>query len=512
MKLQRLDENVPMAFTIFCGLFAAVVFGYLIGNEDGKKAEMFLAAIFVVAFLLIARERIWMIIPACWPLTGKVSVLPLPLTVAQLAIGLAFAMFLILKALKVVRFKPKLGIVEIWMFVMLAYMGTVYLRNPVGLEALGSDRVGGKPYGDILIACVGYWVLARVIFGTGVHAFLNFLADRYSFLVGPLANLYSGISAAEAMADPLAPIPEASTRFGYLQGLGGTLATIACSFWRPFTLLNPMHLWRFFVFMVGVALVLLSGFRSNFMGIFQLFLVSSYFRRGWGEVFRAAAIGVGAIAFLVLLQGNVIELPLPAQRALSFLPGKWEEAAKMEAQGSTEWRVEMWKAIMEGDRYIKNKWLGDGYGFTHYQLETMTANAFAGMPSNVQENLLITGGVHSGPISAIRYVGYVGLAIFLTLLVLIAIRAARLIRRAQGTPYYPMALVMGMFLIVLPFNFVFVFGALEGDFPNAIFSIGFLRMLENSLDAYESGNKKPDSEVIEPPKFRRPSRLAGAHL
>ncbi|HEY3901269.1 MAG TPA: hypothetical protein VGM54_21855 [Chthoniobacter sp.] len=524
MKLERIQESVPIAFTIFCGLFLALICGYLFGNEEGQKAGAIIATIMVIAFLLVVRERIWMVIPAWWMLGGKVSVLPLPFTVAQLGIALAFVMFLILKALKIVRFKPKIGILEIWMLIMLAYVGTVYLRNPVGVEALGSDRVGGKPYVDILIACAGYWVLARVVvtvrqafwvpllglFGSSVHAVLNFLADRYPFLVGPMSSLYSGISAAEALADPLTPLPEASSRFAYLQGLGSGLATVACAFWRPITLLNPLRFGRFLVFMLAVVCVLLSGFRSNLIGVFELFLLSSYFRRGWGEVFRVSGLAAGAVGFLILLQGNVIDLPIPAQRALSFLPGQWEEAAKMEAQGSTEWRLDMWKAMLDGDKYIKNKWLGDGYGFTHYQLETMTANAFGGMASDAQENLLITGGVHSGPISAIRYVGYVGLAIFLTLLVLAAFRAARLIRRAQGTPYFPMALWMGLGTILLPINFVFIFGAFENDFPSTIVTIGFLRMLENSLDTYEAVSKKAAPEVIQPPKFRSRPQFAPA--
>jgi len=518
MKLEHAHESVPLAMTIGIGLGLALGCGYMLGNGDEKTAGLILAGICVVGFLLVARERIWMIIPAFWMLNGKMAVLPLPFTVAQLAIFLAFGMFLLLKALKVVRMKPKNGIVEIWMLIMLGYLVTVYMRNPVGVEALGFDLVGGKPYVDICVAYAAYWVLARVVvpvrqalwvpllglFGTSVHSFLNFLAFRYSGLVGPLANLYSGIAAAESNADPLAALPEegGGGAWAYLQGLGTALASTATCFWRPFTLINPVHFRRFMMFMSGVAFILLSGFRSNIIGIFEIFMLSSYFRRGWGELLRAGALGVVAIAFMVLLQGNVIDLPLSAQRALSFLPGKWEEAAKSEAESSTQWRIEMWKAMMTGDKYIKNKWLGDGFGFTHYQLETMAANSFGGTHSNAQENLMISGGVHSGPISTIRYVGYVGLAIFLVLLVLLSVRAARLIRRAQGTPFFPLALSFGMGTVLMPFSFIFIFGAFESDLPAVILTVGFQRLLENSLEAYEGKEKESRPEVIQPPKFQ----------
>ena len=57
-------------------------------------------------------------------------------------------------------------------------------------------------------------------------------------------------------------------------------------------------------------------------------------------------------------------------------------------------------------------------------------------PRESQENMLISGDFHSGPVSTIRFVGYVGLALFFPLLVGIAVYAARLIKRAKGTPYF----------------------------------------------------------------------------
>ena len=115
---------------------------------------------------------------------------------------------------------------------------------------------------------------------------------------------------------------------------------------------------------------------------------------------------------------------------------------------------------------------------------------------------MISGGVHSGPISTIRYVGYVGLAIFLVLLVLLSVRAARLIRRAQGTPFFPLALSFGMGTVLMPFSFIFIFGAFESDLPAVILTVGFQRLLENSLEAYEGKEKESRPEVIQPPKFQ----------
>lgn len=520
MKLERLHESIRPTIVLLVGFWLAILFGYMIGNGRGTTAVGVLSAFAVVAFLLVVRERIWMIIPGFWMLNGKVSLLPLPATVAQLAVLLAFGTYLILKAFKIVRFKPKVGLVEIWMLVVLAYMLTVFIRNPVGTEAFGSERVGGRPYFDIMVAVAAFWVLARTVatareafivpllgvIGYGFHALINAVAYRFPSTIGPLAQLYSGIAAAEN--PDTAGVPQEGGRLSYLQGLGSSLISVACSFWRPFTIINPLYFWRFLVFSMAAIAVLQSGFRSSFFGFFEFFLLASYFRRGWTEVFRAGLAIAGVLTILVVIQGNLVDLPYPAQRALSFLPGKWDYAAKGEAEGSTEWRTTMWKTMLTEDKYIENKWLGDGFGFTKHQLDIMTANNLTGSTADQQENLMISGGVHSGPITTIRYAGFVGLGIFMILLFLVAARAARLIRRAKDTPYYPLALITGIPTILLPFNFVLIFGAFENDLPNTIFVIGMQRLLENSLDAYEARDKaKTIAKTIEPPRYRPTGEL-----
>jgi hypothetical protein len=222
--------------------------------------------------------------------------------------------------------------------------------------------------------------------------------------------------------------------------------------------------------------------------------------------------GAAALGILLVLQGSVLQLPYPAQRALSFLPGKWDPMAKIDAEESTAWRVDMWQAMLYGDKYIENKWVGDGFGFTKRQLDIMQANNENGTNADQKENLLIGGGVHSGPVSSIRFVGYIGLFLFLVLLVMTAIKAHRLILRARGTPYLPVALFLGVPMVIFPLIFVAIFGAFETDLPYAVFKIGLLKMLENSLAAFAATSTAaaPAREVVQPPKARVPRQFAPA--
>lgn len=523
MKLERTHEYLVPVFVILGTLVLAIVTGSSIGSGQERFAFGVMGIIIVTAFFLSVRQKVWMLIPMTWMLGGKITLLPLPVSVAQVAVLFAFGTFLLLKAFKVVRIKPKIGLVEFWMLINLFYLLTVYLRNPVGVEALGSDRVGGKPYFDTVVACCAYWVLARSVAtpkegyvvpllsvaGHGLAAWLNAIAYQFPFTVQPLAQIYSGIAAAEN-PDAVAAL-EKGSRHAYLLGLGGGLANYAIYRWRPFTVINPIFFGRFFTFSVAFSLILMTGFRSALITLFLGFLWVTFFRDGIIAVFRVIMVVAAIVGLLISMQGNLIDLPQPAQRALSFLPGKWDYSAKREAEASTEWRVEMWKTILTSDKYIANKWLGDGFGFTRYQFQVMAANA-RGTTLDQQENLMISGGVHSGPISAIRFVGYVGLLLFLVLLILAKIRAYQLIRRAEGTPFYFFALFCGMPMIVALFVFVLIFGGFEGDLPNTIVAIGMLKLLENSLAAHESERQGQDLNEIEsvPKMIRAPDFVPAA--
>ena len=99
---------------------------------------------------------------------------------------------------------------------------------------------------------------------------------------------------------------------------------------------------------------------------------------------------------------------------------------------------------------------------------------------------MLVGAVHSGPISAIRYVGYVGLGLYTWLLVASAKMAYRLVRRAQKTELFFPALFVCIPIIYEPFYYWLIFGGFDSAFPTAIYSAGLLKVVSNSLDTYES--------------------------
>jgi hypothetical protein len=259
-----------------------------------------------------------------------------------------------------------------------------------------------------------------------------------------------------------------------------------------------------------------SGHRIAIISCVMTLLVTSYFHRGFSEVLKLLAVfSIGAL-FLILGSGTLFNLPLTAQRTLTFLPGHWDPGVLHDAQASSEWRINMWKRAWEGDLWIKNKVLGDGFGFSKHDLDALQQGKSLGNFTDDADGQLLTGGFHSGPLSTIRYVGVVGLVFFYVLMGYMAVFSYKLIRRSKGTPFFTLSMYFAFNNIISPVLFTFVFGAFEGALPSTIIMAGLLNLLNQSLNDYEEENRNsrrsqfdsPGLQSFPQPKFTPPA-LAG---
>jgi hypothetical protein len=231
-----------------------------------------------------------------------------------------------------------------------------------------------------------------------------------------------------------------------------------------------------------------SGFRNIVASVGLTYIVGIAYRGGFVSVLVASVSGVLGLIALALLN---LAIPLPGniQRALSPLPGTWEERHVQAAEESTEWRVEMWKEALFTPNWINNKILGDGLGFSRREYEMMLSleegtGGFASLNSGLsvqQETMMITGGYHSGPVQTVRTVGYVGLLIFLMAMIRLAVHAHRQIVRCRGTEWYPLALFFCLPAIASPIFFVFVFGEFGPAAASLFGSYGLVRLMEGNL-------------------------------
>jgi hypothetical protein len=159
-----------------------------------------------------------------------------------------------------------------------------------------------------------------------------------------------------------------NTRFGGFAGLGLTLCLICYAFRRPLSCIVPIPLWAFFSNLFGVVFILFSGFRSGLIQIGCYFIAGSMIRRRPFDAILAGMAG-GTIVLVFGAIFGLSGLPMPVQRALSFLPFEVSDTVRHAAQNSSDWRFEMWRIVLSSDKYIKNKMLGDGFGYSRAEHE-----------------------------------------------------------------------------------------------------------------------------------------------
>ncbi len=232
-----------------------------------------------------------------------------------------------------------------------------------------------------------------------------------------------------------------------------------------------------------LAAAMFGGFRSGIGAVGVILLVGIYYRSGGLGLIVASLGGTAGLALLAMV--NLFSpLPPNVQRTLTFLPGTWEQRYKDDAAGSTDWRVEIWKEALTSERWIRNKTLGDGLGFSSADLAKSFTLKRAGATSGIdlmREQVLINGDYHSAIVSTIRTCGYLGLLVFILATVRLAVRAHRLIVRHRNDAWFPLCLFVGIPLVTGPIWLLTNasnFGQMAGTF---ILGAAMVRLLENNI-------------------------------
>ncbi len=500
--------NIVPLVVILVGLVIALFIGMSIGEGDIRTIGLVFGVGAAIAVASGLRERVWVLLPIFWGLTGSIYLLPLPFSVRDLVVLLVTGITCALLALRIFRFRNTRTLLDLILLLNLAQIVIVFISHPMGLRTLSSETVGARPYFNIVIATFAYLILCNQVATPKMARAIPILVlipEALSSVVKlavrfkPSIGLKLGWFYSEFF--PPAEAYESNGLVGRVSiGTGNSLLVLLCSYFRPLSLINPLRALRLFLLLIAILLILISGFRSALLAAAAVFLLASYFRGGWRDLLTTVAGLTVMTLALIVINSAVHPLPLTVQRTLSFLPGDWDLRARDDATGSTEWRLEMWREIWKSSRYIQNKTMGDGFGFNRTELQAMQREHTAG-GQEVQEYFMIIGAFHNGPLSAIRFTGVVGLVLYCTFLIALAGYAWRLIRRAERTAYYSLALFFGLGVIWEPINYLLVFGAYDSGLPNTIFSLGMLKLIHNSLEKY------PRQEERRPRTTSRPASL-----
>ncbi len=510
-RFQNFANRLPAAqlvFGIILGMILAVLMGVLISRGNIRVLLMITGALTGCALIFRFRKNVWLLIPFFSSFTGSLPFLPLPFSVPDMARLTVFGLFIAFIAMKIPLHKLKIDYLDVLLFIFLGYVATVFLRNPVGVNALGSELVGGRPYFTAVIAVMTWFVYQKVrippnlafwfpLLAAGLGIFngiLTVLTWYFPGTVPLIAPFYSGISTQTYMAQEFGG-PDEFNRVQPLGSFGSSIGILLTGYFRPITLINPAYLGRFLIFALAIQFIFMSGYRTMLFNVMLAFIISSYLRDGFKEFPKYIVIGLFGLMAIAGIQSSSTQiLPFGMQRALSFIPGiTWSEHAERATDASDDWRHQMWHDVWHEPQWIENKVLGDGFGFSREDLELMKQADTGGVGYiGVHDPTLhqkITGAYHNGPLTTIRFVGMVGLALFTILLLARAKYAIDLFRDARDTPYYVPCLLAAISAITFPISWFLVFGAFTSDFANIILAIATLRLYRNSLDDYLAAEK-----------------------
>lgn len=477
--------------------FAALYLGITAATAQFETIAWVIGSFTVVVCIYLGR-KIWLLIPffGAVDLSIRMPSMPTTLLIAQvLVLGFCLLLFLMRKL------PIRLGWTELewWALLLTLFIVQVYMRNPVSVHVIGGDSVGGKPYVLYVIALLSAALLAVLqvppaelktalrlsIIGGLVNLAVS-TTGRYVPTLGYWTGAtYVDTSVADYSGAGTKFDPGAATRHQGLMAFGRNLSLWISAFKSPIkACLHP--LWGTMVLLAVVAAAL-SGFRNAVAMVAFTFFVAICYRGGFIAIIISSLAGIFGIAILAFV--NILT-PLPAniQRSLSFLPGTWEQRYVRDAEGSNEWRFEIWREVLLTDRWIKNKWLGDGLGFSARELAYQASSAggkqrgrgISGFDFR-RESILANGDYHSGPVQTIRIIGYAGLAVVLLFQIRLALQAHRQIIRCRGTEWFPLALFIGIPLIWNPVFFVLIFGEFKTCAATLLLGSAMVRMLQNNL-------------------------------
>ncbi len=402
----------------------------------------------------------------------------------------------------------KWSLSEYAVYAFLLIIGVTIAVRGFGLRALGGESWGGMGYIKLFVAA-GLFLTAKYIR-------LNSRQIKMAIVLMLLLSFVPAISQVIFIVSGGSIYQQYMFVQAYVTGLVGSLIAsetgrgvvrlqmfsgVATNLLLVSLILIPFRgAGRFFSILGVIGAFVsagLSGFRGNLMLIAGILVLYVIFISEKNRMLRLVQLAVPAVAIYIALIFMAESLPLPAQRAVSWFPlVETAQVARMDAEGSSQWRVEVWKlAWQEVPRYL---WIGKGYALDPGLMMS---------PSVRRDSILTalaTQDYHNGPLSLLLVFGLPGLLVGSSFLILSSIELIRRSRTLGDDPFirrfYYVFLARYLYLT---FSFFFVFGDARDSFVQAFVLAAFLGVTSRSQQPVEA-DVMPVSAPARPVHERNP--------
>lgn len=319
--------------------------------------------------------------------------------------------------------------VDVALLIFFAYFLFSWVRHPVIIMSLVSKtdfsvtEVGGQDY----IFCLGsicYYIFLSVI-PLKLESVLKVL--KIAFWVSLVVTIFMCVKGLVFGSATQVDLMESAktSRFGAFAPLG---LNICYFLFAKYTFIGIIiSPWKLFLILVSFMGIALSGFRSYFMQLAVYVTVAAIVHKNILHLLFVAIFAWAGCLFLAN-EDVVDKLPFGVQRVLSSVPGlDIETAASKESEESLKWRYQMWEwAFNPSTGYIKDYTFGDGYGVSLARYQARHVAASLGLVNLGDNRLFAEEGIwHSGYITTIHRIGYVGLVLMVVLMCVVIINSLR---------------------------------------------------------------------------------------
>ena len=334
-----------------------IVMAFFMGRAAGQGQLMHIALVFGVMIgaplLLSLGKNYWYLIPAS--LLSGLPAVPFGgrnIELAELSIILCFGIF-------ISRVAFKLDKLVLWrathipIYLYIGWVLFIFCLYPVGLAVFGAATMGARFYAQLVLAFMAFliiasreitekdckWIIIFILVGSAINATYSIA----SFLIfGPGDEI-------------LNPGADTDGFYTWHQSLAGpALAIIFLLFaWKkPSEILGFKKPILLLVYLIAIALTLYSGKRMALIAVFLAPIVSAAIYRQYTYIFSGTFLALILSLALIFGHGDVFKLPPQMQRALSWLPAKWDSEFYTMAGGRDPFREALRRFAMENiDRY-----------------------------------------------------------------------------------------------------------------------------------------------------------------
>jgi hypothetical protein len=488
------SQKIKVILVVVFAAFAALYLGIAAATAQMEAIAWVVGALGIV-FVLALGKHVWVLIPIALQLGGNINAIPgspAPWWGAVAVVGVVFTLrFLMRKH----DFQIRLNWLDFAILLQMLAIAQAFVRNPTGLSVLGGDIVGGKPYIIFGFAFAAYffmslvrtdlktikWVVVFAVLMAFVDGGIMLMSVLVPTAAAAILPLYSGVSFASAATGAEAA-DTTDARLTGAKDIGQSLGLAAFTLFRPIATLNPLRPIGFLLMISSLGFIFVSGFRSVLFQVAVIAIVSSLIRRRLLDVVICGLLGLLALVLLIMTD-TVQKLPYGAQRILSVLPVDVRHDARQNAESSSDWRFEMWRLALTTDRYIANKWLGDGFAFRADELAAMqdalSGTARTSSKNQGQDLMMAKGSYHGFHVEAIRMTGAFGLLCALIGLGIFFRYAWLQIQHFRGRPEWPFILYLCIPFLIHPFYLMLIFGAYRSGFPLILVAAAMIKVLDN---------------------------------